>query len=612
MKKISIVILAQHAHLVKQCLAAIIKHTPHPYELIVVNDGEQSSITGLPELKNAPNCRVIGLPGLSGVAAGYNRGAAAAAGERLVLIRDHMIVSAHWLEALSDCLDAHPDAGLVGPVSNDVSGWQRSMKPAAYMQTADRRARWQQAANRQPSLAVTRLLSILLMVDKNIFQKLGGFDERFGLETFEDDDLCYRALKAGYTLHVAQDCFASYMQPPSLFPTDPDWLTRQMEHNRRLAAEKWGEDLTAALYAWRRKVTVSLCMIVKNEEAVLSRCLSSVRDLVDEIIILDTGSTDRTKEIARQFGAKVYDFVWVNDFARARNRAFELATQEYILWLDADDILKSDDRQRFRELTQSLPWNTDAVSMPYHLAHDARGNVTVSLRRNRLVRRSRGFKWIGVVHEYLEVFGQIEHSDVCVTHDRQHTNSSRNLHIYEQRQASGETFTPRDLFYFSNELFDHGQWKRAAAHYEKFLELAEGWVEDKIAACGRAAECYSHLNDMHKARQKALQSFSYALPRAENCCRLGMFYLQEGSYVEAAWWYKLATTLVMPDTHAPLQHACWTWLPHLQLCVCYDRMGQHALASEHNELAAAYIPDDERILANRAYLSARLSAGSQR
>ena len=80
-------------------------------------------------------------------------------------------------------------------------------------------------------------------------------------------------------------------------------------------------------------------MIVKNENLVLENCLNSVKDLVDEIIIVDTGSTDNTKEIAKKYTDKIYDFKWVDDFSKARNYSFSKATKDYILWLDADDYL---------------------------------------------------------------------------------------------------------------------------------------------------------------------------------------------------------------------------------------------------------------------------------
>ncbi|MBI1968611.1 polysaccharide deacetylase family protein [Candidatus Woesearchaeota archaeon] len=93
---------------------------------------------------------------------------------------------------------------------------------------------------------------------------------------------------------------------------------------------------------------ISLCMIAKNEEALLGHCLQSVRGLVDEIIVVDTGSTDKTKEIASAFGAKIYDFVWCDDFAAARNAALQHAAGDWILVLDADEALDAESAEKIR------------------------------------------------------------------------------------------------------------------------------------------------------------------------------------------------------------------------------------------------------------------------
>ena len=86
-------------------------------------------------------------------------------------------------------------------------------------------------------------------------------------------------------------------------------------------------------------ISISLCMIVKNEAEILARCLDSLVGLMDEIIIVDTGSTDDTKEIARQYTDLVYDFSWCDDFAAARNFSFSKATKEYIYAPDAHEVL---------------------------------------------------------------------------------------------------------------------------------------------------------------------------------------------------------------------------------------------------------------------------------
>ena len=96
-------------------------------------------------------------------------------------------------------------------------------------------------------------------------------------------------------------------------------------------------------------------MIVKNEEANLPACLESVRDLFHEVIVVDTGSTDRTKEIAASFGARVFDFPWVDNFAAARNAALDHATGDWIFWMDADDRLDEVNRRKLSERLAGLP-----------------------------------------------------------------------------------------------------------------------------------------------------------------------------------------------------------------------------------------------------------------
>lgn len=97
--------------------------------------------------------------------------------------------------------------------------------------------------------------------------------------------------------------------------------------------------------------TLSLCMIVKNEEENIERALMSVKPVVDEMIVVDTGSIDRTKDIATALGAKVYDFPWTDDFSEARNFSLSKATGEWILILDADEVISPSDYEKLRELT---------------------------------------------------------------------------------------------------------------------------------------------------------------------------------------------------------------------------------------------------------------------
>lgn len=349
--------------------------------------------------------------------------------------------------------------------------------------------------------------------------------------------------------------------------------------------------------------TISLCLIIKNEEAHLSNCLDSVRGIVDEIILVDTGSSDQTKEIARRYTDKIFDFEWREDFSAARNFSFAQATMDYILWLDADDVFSEEDQFKFRAFKETMDNSVDSVTMIYHYAFDEFGNPTISFRRNRLVRRSRNFKWQGFVHEYLAVSGHIINSDIVVTHTRTSSHSGRNLAIYESHLARGETLSPRDLYYYGNELLDHQLYDQALKSYKAYINSGLGWVEDILSAHCKISDIYRIMNDEEKELYYLMKCFDYDLPRAETCCRLGFYFLQKNKLEQAEYWYKTAASLDRPkDNWGFFQEACWTWLPHIQLCIVYYRKGNFALSFEHNEIARTFRPDDHHVLHNKKLL----------
>ena len=104
--------------------------------------------------------------------------------------------------------------------------------------------------------------------------------------------------------------------------------------------------------AKEKKKSVSLCMIVKNEEGRLAKCLESVKPVVDEMIVVDTGSSDRTRDIAKVFGAKIYEYEWCDDFSKARNFSLSKASGDWVFLLDADETISTLDHETFRELVE--------------------------------------------------------------------------------------------------------------------------------------------------------------------------------------------------------------------------------------------------------------------
>lgn len=355
----------------------------------------------------------------------------------------------------------------------------------------------------------------------------------------------------------------------------------------------------------RRQQEISLCMIVRDEEEVLERCLLSICGVVDEIIIVDTGSVDGTREIAEKFADKVLDFKWIDDFAAARNFSFAQATKDYIMWLDADDILQETDKRAFRKLKEQLDGEVNRVTMPYHLGEDSYGNVTYSLKRNRIVRREAGFKWIGKVHEYLDVFGGSIESDVAITHKKEKSYTTRNLEIYLSMQENGEPFSVRDTIYFANELMYNDRNDEAIFYFEQFLSMDGGWVEDKIMACLHLSRCYKN-RDESKVLQYLFKTFEYDKPRAEACSEIGRYFIERSELQMAIFWLEMIDSLEKPDTMGSLNEAVWGWIPHINLCYCYDQLGQYEKSYEHHMKALSIVPDHPSVLFNDKYFENRI------
>lgn len=361
-------------------------------------------------------------------------------------------------------------------------------------------------------------------------------------------------------------------------------------------------------------ITISLCMIVKNEEAVLARCLDSVQDSVDEIIIVDTGSTDRTKDIARKYTEHIYDFTWIDDFSAARNFAYRKATKEYQMWLDADDILPEAERKKLITLKETLDPATDMVTMKYITHTDERGNPILTSVRERLTKRVKQFQWQDPVHECIPLVPNALHSDIEIWHKKPqpHTDevSVRNLNIYEALERSGKEFTPRQMYYYARELKDHRFYNRAAEYFERFLRTGLGWYEDNIAACFSLASCYHELEKENRVLPVLTQSFQYSGPRSEICCEIGYYHMRRNDYQTALQWFQVATKLKQPDSLGFLLQDYWGYIPNIECCVCCCQLGQYEKALEYNRAAEQYKPDSASVTHNYQYLNHVFSAKS--
>lgn len=349
-----------------------------------------------------------------------------------------------------------------------------------------------------------------------------------------------------------------------------------------------------------KKASLSLCMIVKDEGKTLERCLNSVKSFINEIIIVDTGSKDNTVEIAKKFNAKIYKFKWIDDFSAARNFAFSKATSDYIMWLDGDDFINEDDIKKIESLLSNMDSSYDYISAEYILARNSEGKVSTSLRRNRIVKRQSAFLWVGNVHEYLAVYGKGLEGNFSIEHGKVKEYTDRNLQIFKTMEKNNKKFTPRDIYYYANELFDNGYYKESIEQYNKFIDTKEGWIEDIKGAYLKIIRALNLINDKDKIVDVAFESLKIDTPTAEIACSLGEYYFEEENYNQAAFWYRVALDSRPSSLNMSLTNSdYYTWIPSLQLTVCYYNLGNLKCSYFFNELAASFDGDKEKIEYNR-------------
>lgn len=245
------------------------------------------------------------------------------------------------------------------------------------------------------------------------------------------------------------------------------------------------------------RAPVSLAVIVRNESPHVEDLFKQARPFVEELVVVDTGSSDDTPEIARKYADKFEVFTACNDeegrianFSLAREKSFELASQPWVMWLDADDLVEG-----FENLEKVLSVAGDGPQMGifrYDYAHDQYGNVICQFWRERVIRRKEAFHWLSPVHEVLAPKDpscpKFATDLVRVVHRRQKVTRAgpsdpmRNLRILKRWYAEHGEKDARQLYYLGLECGNHKQYADAIMFHSRYVSLS-GWDDEKCLAC---------------------------------------------------------------------------------------------------------------------------------
>lgn len=368
---------------------------------------------------------------------------------------------------------------------------------------------------------------------------------------------------------------------------------------------------------------VSVCMIVKNEQHQIENCLKSIRPHVAELCIVDTGSRDDTPNICRRYADKFEVYTAANDdegritsFSQARQRSFDLATNEWVMWIDGDDEVRG--AENLSSIVEAHNKERNGaprlVMFPYEYAHDHMGNVTCLHWRERLVAPGSSFKWEGPVHEVLvpkqhgTAFVQTE--AVRIIHKRDMSKKPgepmRNLRILKAHYDKVGESDVRQLYYLGLEYGNVGDIGNAVKFHKRYVELS-GWDDEKFLACLKIAEHYQSMGNYEDAIQWGLKASTVREGWGEayfNLCRSYYFMAQRGGPEERRNWEKAAHFAKLGLSCPPTQTILFVnplereYEIHKYLNFALNKIGDVKGARDSAAAAVRARPDDDGMKGN--------------
>jgi ubiquinone biosynthesis O-methyltransferase len=374
--------------------------------------------------------------------------------------------------------------------------------------------------------------------------------------------------------------------------------------------------------------TISLCMIVRDVDDSLDECLASVEKYVDEIVVVDTGSKDKTKEVALAHGAKIFDFnpetnpssfilddeatgapgpftgeLILADFSGARNLSFDKATKDFVFWIDSDDVVEGAENlpkvlSELEKLGNGVAW------FRYDYSYE-NGKPNCQLWRERIMPRGLA-RWVNPIHEICQIPNDakvIQTDLVSISHRRQHLAREkpirhRNYKVlrreYEQTKDRPD---PRTLFYLGNESKFHAP-AEAIAYFEHYLRLS-GWNEERAVARILLGQLHEHGGDL-EAAFKSYSSAAIDLPTNPD----SFFALARLAFKKQDWASCIRLTeqgLALGNPTSPIMANPLdrTYHPYTYYNVALNSVGRVVEASKACEEGLKVIPTDANLKYNK-------------
>ena len=330
--------------------------------------------------------------------------------------------------------------------------------------------------------------------------------------------------------------------------------------------------------------TISVCMIVKNEEKVLARCLDSLAGLWEELIIVDTGSSDATKDIAKKYTDRVYDFAWTGNFSNARNFSFSKAGCDYIYSADADEVLDEENREKFFLLKEALTADSEIEIVQMYYGNQLSQNSIYNFDkeyRPKLYKRLRKFMWQEPIHEAVRLEPVVFDSDIVIWHKPHGQHGARDLAYFEKMMEQGEVLSERIQDIYLRELYFIGELHNLKKGHDYLAKISESenpesdLFQKAIAILCKEARILGKDSDFLKYSLKGVASQG----SSELCMELGHYFYEKEEWNEAVIWYYNAAY----ETPCQMSLKAATTEPLTQIVSCYERLNMPEVAEEYRK-----------------------------
>jgi GT2 family glycosyltransferase/tetratricopeptide (TPR) repeat protein len=517
------------------CVESIRQVTDEPVELICVDNGSKD---GTPDyLEHQPDARVIRNPYNRGFPAAANQGIQAATGRQVLLLNNDTVVTTGWLDRLLRALHSDERVGLVGPCSNFVSGEQQV--PVRYDDLAQLDGfAWDWGRAHHRVLEDTdRLVGFCLLIRREVIDRVGVLDERFGIGCFEDDDYCRRTLQAGFRAVIARDAFVHHFGGRTFVGSGTDFAAL-MRTNEQRYRDKWADAGASAapqpsapgqrthdvriapgggLLLGHAGVESSACLIVRDNARTIGPCLESIRRAVDDLVVIDTGSKDETPAIARRLGARVFHFPWCDSFSAARNESLRHARGKWIFWMDSDDTIDAANAHGLRALIrQGAPPKVLGYVVSVHCPGAGDDEDVTVVQHVKLFRNWPQLRWEGRIHEQIipairALGGEIGWTDLFVVHSgydhspegqkRKLERDLRLLHL-ELDERPDHPFT---LFNLAMTYTDCGRYEEGLRYARQSIARSPADSSHLRKAYAYVVSCLERLGQTEAAWQACLE-----------------------------------------------------------------------------------------------------------